>query len=54
MLLDQQGVILPLATRRLSSAIDLFGVMQDSSGWRRVFDRIHNGGIPVVAAMRPR
>ena len=30
---------------------DPFGVMQHSRGWHRVFDRIQNGGIPVVAAL---
>lgn len=29
-----------------------FGVMLHSRGWHRIFDRIQNGGIPVVAAMR--
>ncbi|HRQ57221.1 MAG TPA: crotonase/enoyl-CoA hydratase family protein [Azoarcus taiwanensis] len=28
-----------------------FGVMQHSRGWHRIFDRIENGGIPVVAAL---
>jgi enoyl-CoA hydratase/carnithine racemase len=28
-----------------------FGVMLHSQGWHRVFNRIHNGGIPVVAAL---
>lgn len=28
-----------------------FGVMQHSQGWHRVFNRIHNGGIPVVVAL---
>ncbi|HJV28663.1 MAG TPA: crotonase/enoyl-CoA hydratase family protein [Aromatoleum sp.] len=31
---------------------DPFGVMQHSRSWHRVFDRIQNGGIPVVAAMQ--
>jgi enoyl-CoA hydratase/carnithine racemase len=31
---------------------DPFGVMQHSRGWHRIFDRIQNGGIPVVAAMQ--
>ena len=30
---------------------DPFGVMKHSQGWHRVFNRIHNGGIPVVAAL---
>ncbi|MFG6176858.1 crotonase/enoyl-CoA hydratase family protein [Halomonas sp. THAF12] len=29
-----------------------FGVMQHSRGWHRIFDRLQNGGIPVVAAMQ--
>lgn len=29
-----------------------FGVMKHSQGWHRVFSRIHNGGIPVVAALQ--
>ncbi len=29
-----------------------FGVMLHSRGWHRIFDRIQNGGIPVVAAMQ--
>ncbi|HMT91557.1 crotonase/enoyl-CoA hydratase family protein [uncultured Thiothrix sp.] len=29
-----------------------FGVMQHSRGWHRIFDRIQNGGIPVVTAMQ--
>ena len=29
-----------------------FGVMQHSRGWHRIFDRIQNGGIPVVAAIQ--
>lgn len=29
-----------------------FGVMKHSQAWHRVFNRIHNGGIPVVAAMQ--
>lgn len=29
-----------------------FGVMQHSRGWHRIFDRIQNGGIPVVAALQ--
>lgn len=28
-----------------------FGVMLHSQGWHRVFNRVHNGGIPVVAAL---
>jgi len=28
-----------------------FGVMKHSQGWHRVFNRIQNGGIPVVAAL---
>lgn len=28
-----------------------FGVMKHSQGWHRVFNRIHNGGIPVIAAL---
>jgi len=28
-----------------------FGVMKHSQGWHRVFSRIQNGGIPVVAAL---
>lgn len=28
-----------------------FGVMQHSRSWHRIFDRIQNGGIPVVAAL---
>lgn len=31
---------------------DPFGVVQHSRRWHRVFDRIQNGGIPVVAAMQ--
>ncbi|MBR0565314.1 crotonase/enoyl-CoA hydratase family protein [Azoarcus sp. L1K30] len=30
---------------------DPFGVMQHSRGWHRIFDRIENGGIPVIAAL---
>lgn len=30
---------------------DPFGVMKHSQGWHRVFSRIHNCGLPVVAAM---
>lgn len=30
---------------------DPFGVMQHSRSWHRVFDRIQNGGLPVVAAL---
>ncbi|MGL1834513.1 crotonase/enoyl-CoA hydratase family protein [Rhodocyclaceae bacterium SMB388] len=29
-----------------------FGVMLHSRGWHRIFDRIQNGGIPVVTAMQ--
>lgn len=29
-----------------------FGVMLHSRGWHRIFDRIQNGGIPVIAAMQ--
>ena len=29
-----------------------FGVMLHSRGWHRIFDRIENGGIPVIAAMQ--
>ncbi|MBB3191915.1 crotonase/enoyl-CoA hydratase family protein [Halomonas cerina] len=29
-----------------------FGVMQHSRGWHRIFDRLQNGGIPVVAALQ--
>lgn len=29
-----------------------FGVMQHSQTWHRIFDRIQNGGIPVIAAMQ--
>lgn len=29
-----------------------FGVMQHSRGWHRIFERIENGGIPVVSAMQ--
>lgn len=29
-----------------------FGVMLHSRGWHRIFDRIENGGIPVVAALQ--
>ncbi|MEZ5538054.1 MAG: crotonase/enoyl-CoA hydratase family protein [Thiolinea sp.] len=29
-----------------------FGVMQHSRGWHRIFDRIENGGIPVISAMQ--
>ncbi|SFU81945.1 crotonase/enoyl-CoA hydratase family protein [Halomonas korlensis] len=29
-----------------------FGVMQHSRNWHRIFDRLQNGGIPVVAAMQ--
>lgn len=28
-----------------------FGVMQHSQGWHRIFHRIENGGIPVIAAL---
>jgi len=31
---------------------DPFGVMQHSRGWHRIFDRLQNGGIPVVTAMQ--
>lgn len=31
---------------------DPFGVMQHSRGWHRIFDRLQNGGIPVVAALQ--
>lgn len=31
---------------------DPFGVMQHSRSWHRIFDRIENGGIPVVCAMQ--
>ncbi|MES3677419.1 crotonase/enoyl-CoA hydratase family protein [Halomonas elongata] len=31
---------------------DPFGVMQHSQGWHRIFDRLQNGGIPVVSAMQ--
>lgn len=29
-----------------------FGVMQHSRGWHRIFDRLQNSGIPVIAAMQ--
>lgn len=29
-----------------------FGVMQHSRSWHRIFDRLQNGGIPVVAALQ--
>ena len=29
-----------------------FGVLQHSRGWHRIFDRIENGGVPVVCAMQ--
>jgi enoyl-CoA hydratase/carnithine racemase len=29
-----------------------FGVMQHSQAWHRIFNRIQNGGIPVIAAMQ--
>ncbi|WP_280548805.1 crotonase/enoyl-CoA hydratase family protein [Halomonas sp. 11-S5] len=31
---------------------DPFGVMQHSRSWHRIFDRLQNGGIPVVAVLQ--
>lgn len=31
---------------------DAFGTMQHSQAWHRIFNRIQNGGIPVIAAMQ--
>lgn len=53
-------VILAAEGKHFCAGLDLaehqhrepFGVMQHSRGWHRIFDRLQNGGIPVVAAMQ--
>ncbi|MEZ5448711.1 MAG: crotonase/enoyl-CoA hydratase family protein [Thiolinea sp.] len=57
---DTRVIILAGAGKHFCAGLDLaehqhrdpFGVMQHSRGWHRIFDRIENGGIPVVAAMQ--
>lgn len=54
-----RAIILAGAGEHFCAGLDLaehqhrepFGVMQHSRGWHRIFDRIENGGIPVVAAL---
>lgn len=54
-----RAIILAGAGEHFCAGLDLaehqhrepFGVMQHSRGWHRIFDRIENGGIPVIAAL---
>lgn len=57
---DTRVIILAGEGKHFCAGLDLsehqhrepFGVMQHSRGWHRIFDRIQNGGIPVVAALQ--
>ncbi|WP_253448675.1 crotonase/enoyl-CoA hydratase family protein [Halomonas sp. Y3] len=57
---DTRVIILAAEGKHFCAGLDLsehqhrdpFGVMQHSRGWHRIFDRLQNGGIPVVAAMQ--
>ncbi|HRP97815.1 MAG TPA: enoyl-CoA hydratase-related protein, partial [Rhodocyclaceae bacterium] len=54
-----RAIVLAGAGEHFCAGLDLsehhqrepFGVMLHSQGWHRVFNRVHNGGIPVVAAL---
>lgn len=57
---DARVIILAGAGKHFCAGLDLsehqhrdpFGVMQHSRSWHRIFDRIENGGIPVVCAIQ--
>lgn len=57
---DTRVIILAAEGKHFCAGLDLsehqhrepFGVMQHSRGWHRIFDRLQNGGIPVVAALQ--
>ncbi|WP_416139367.1 crotonase/enoyl-CoA hydratase family protein [Halomonas sp. HK25] len=57
---DARVIILAAEGKHFCAGLDLsehqhrepFGVMQHSRSWHRIFDRLQNGGIPVVAAMQ--
>lgn len=57
---DTRAIILAGEGKHFCAGLDLsehqhrdpFGVMQHSRGWHRIFDRIENGGIPVIAALQ--
>ena len=56
---DARVVVLAADGEHFCAGLDLtehqhrepFGVMKHSQGWHRVFSRIQNGGVPVVAAL---
>lgn len=57
---DTRVIILAGEGKHFCAGLDLtehqhrepFGVMQHSQGWHRIFNRIENGGIPVVSAIQ--
>ncbi|MCE8035489.1 crotonase/enoyl-CoA hydratase family protein [Billgrantia tianxiuensis] len=57
---ETRVIILAAEGKHFCAGLDLaehqhrepFGVVQHSRGWHRIFDRLQNGGIPVVTAMQ--